>query len=558
MSSTRTARLVAVVIGLAAMSGMALFLACSTPGGGGTADRGSAEDFQVTFPESGDAVLVIERVDGTGSATYFGAADDDADEVTFARLEIETEGATTVVSLDDQGRPTEVAADGTLIAASYNPDGTVNYEVSENGEVLQSGANIPMGELDGSEIVAQIEELGAEVKAIGSYAQLPLDMLSQIGLGRFVTAAITQRGYVNPPKRAISELPVYWCLVDRYRPSDGDVLDLWSRAINLYGVERDQIIAVCMELGGSDEYCTNVSNNSLSAHDAFIQLCEIVGSGWVDDLWDDPDCGCPKLPCPSLFVCTDGQCVPSCTGQEGDCPEGLDCDTDSGQCVGQEDQEDDGTGDDTGDDTGDGEAGVTLSGPEDLAGCWRVTSAHSEEEGAAELKFHAFVLDINEDGDLRSVWFEMENVETTEVGFLEVVRFLEANTGLIGSDVGNAQQSVVVDGATGSITFSFEASDGEDLRGLDIRGITFFSDPVDSFLADTVNGVVFEGSMDTDREFFPPALGDRMRCPQAADDNAIAQEELTEEDVDCGEGTALIMPVLLLGLAGIKLRRSWS
>ena len=86
---------------------------------------------------------------------------------------------------------------------------------------------------------------------------------------------------------------------------------------------------------------------------------------------------------------------------------------------------------------------------------------------------------------------------------------------------------------------------------LDIDEALQSGDPPSSFTYDSVSGQTLEGT------FAPPADGQRADCPDASEDDVVTQEEFEADfDIDlCGSGTALMMPLMLLGLCWLKIRR---
>ena len=86
---------------------------------------------------------------------------------------------------------------------------------------------------------------------------------------------------------------------------------------------------------------------------------------------------------------------------------------------------------------------------------------------------------------------------------------------------------------------------------LDIDDALLSGDPPSSFTSDSVSGQTLEGA------FAPPADGRRADCPDASEDDVVTQEEFEADfDIDiCGAGTALMMPLMLLGLCWLKYRR---
>jgi hypothetical protein len=206
-----------------------------------------------------------------------------------------------------------------------------------------------------------------------------------------------------------------------------------------------------------------------------------------------------------------------------------------------------GDDDDEPDDTG---GGLT---PSDLAGCWRVTMTQSDADGSEEV---VVIYDINGSGDIEAVWAEtdvtLEGV--TETGIVEFVRFVGPNVGLLGAFIQNPNQSVEIDAAgRADITFGFDMMDDESLQHVEISVLdaTLSGSPPTSLMSDNVVGQGIDATISG------PANGSTVGCPDPTEEAVISQEEFAEDfSLEfCGEGTAMMMPLMLLGFAWMKFRR---
>jgi len=313
-----------------------------------------------------------------------------------------------------------------------------------------------------------------------------------------------------------------------------------------------------------DDYCKQLDARAWSAYTASLRLAKYVGATYADSFWDDPDSRCgPDSPCPSGFVCDAGHCVPKCTGPD-DCPEGRKTCQADGLCVAEADDDDEAPPDGDGDDDlppddGGGDGGAISPALEEMIGCWEVTGdSLAEADPDEEFEFRAFVFDIDDEGQLDTVWAKLYVPENGWTVYLETIRFLEENSGVIGIEPGSATQSITADGDDINISFSFEAEEeGEiQVRGLDIRDIVVHASG-DSWSSLNASGTFFEGDT-SGAEAIPNVEGQRITCLLASREDVISQAEIEEmaEDEECGEGILAMMPVLFLGFAGMKLRRS--
>ena len=143
--------------GMAAVWGLciaAILCGCSPSGGGGNggtpsntnandADLGDAE---VTVPETGDTLLTIEEEGEAGSASYDGTDGEADDDVAVTGFTADTGDESFAATFDEQGQPTGATMGTMEVTFTTNPDGTVDYQVTEDGEVVFSGSGISVDE----------------------------------------------------------------------------------------------------------------------------------------------------------------------------------------------------------------------------------------------------------------------------------------------------------------------------------------------------------------------------------------------------------------------------
>ncbi len=211
------------------------------------------------------------------------------------------------------------------------------------------------------------------------------------------------------------------------------------------------------------------------------------------------------------------------------------------------------TCDDVGADGGEpSDSGPTMSAAA-LAGCWR-TTINEVEDGVSEAS--TVILEIDASGNLATLWGEMEFTidDEAQTGLLEFARFTEPNAGLFGSLIQNTDQSVSIDpsgAADISCCFDMVSEDEVAHVEVDIRNAALTGDPPTAFTSSDVSGTSLSGTM------VGPASGSKTTCPDTAQQEVISQEEFaTDFDFElCGEGTAMMMPLMLFGIAWLKWRR---
>ena len=208
---------------------------------------------------------------------------------------------------------------------------------------------------------------------------------------------------------------------------------------------------------------------------------------------------------------------------------------------------------------GDGAGAVPLTA-EDLADCWRVT-VDAGEMNTDDVQFLDFIYDIDSDGNLAQVWIEVKvtTEETSEIAIIEWVRFADTNVGPF-SNITSGLQRITVEGDKVHLLFEYEQDDGEDGMSLRIDNALLSGDPPNMFdaVASDVSGGWSSDGVEEDASR-GPARGQRMEaCPNPASENVITQEDWEDMDFgleDCGEGTAMIMPFMLLGMRFMRHRR---
>ncbi len=332
------------------------FSAASGPGPDEPDDDGddgdTGDDFQVTFPDTGDAVVIIEETNGD-TATFYGSVDEAAGEITYTGFDIETEDGPASVSADDQGRPTEMTMGSVLIEADHNTDGTVDLTLRDGDDVIYSGTNLEIDENLPEDFLAELDAGDGALKPAvpGRTARADSDpcevdsryievKCSQARYETNIKHILNQQGYANYSGTDYCLHPIYNCLVAK--ESNLTLAIKVCTAIRIWDSVRWIMIEECQENYGTVIDCEGAADKATKLMRDFAALAMMAEEGVVEGYWDDPDCGCPAQSCSSSFVCTDGQCVPKCTDKAGDCPSGLVCDTGSGQC--EEDQGEGGDG----------------------------------------------------------------------------------------------------------------------------------------------------------------------------------------------------------------------
>ena len=101
-----------------------------------TTDPPELGDADVQFPESGDAMLMIDEEDGVGCATYLGNVGGDEDPVVLTSLTGSSGDDSFTILFDTDGRPTEIAADSLRLTFEYNTDGTFNCRLFDGDQVV--------------------------------------------------------------------------------------------------------------------------------------------------------------------------------------------------------------------------------------------------------------------------------------------------------------------------------------------------------------------------------------------------------------------------------------
>ena len=314
------------------------------------------EEIEVTFPDTGDAVMIVEDASAGASITYFGTADPDTGEARFTGFEMESAEGTLSVSLDEEGRPTELATESMLITAAYNDDGTVGYELVADGDVSLSGSGTPLADAEMEELALAMEAAASDVTArqlhnqslekVSPYCKtFNMNLCKRIVLAQFVVGAILDRGYKNYVKKRVDlvpllaaahgilELPIYECV-----SKDESAQELAGNicsGVYMEGTMREA--DVTLREGDPEPMYDFIDGlGKVSAAMGFMML---FGDGIAGDYWDKPGCGCkPDDKCGSGFVCNDGECGPSCGGPE-DCPEGRKVCLPDGHCVAETPEE---------------------------------------------------------------------------------------------------------------------------------------------------------------------------------------------------------------------------
>ena len=103
-------------------------------------------DVQVTYPGTGNALIVLEVEGGIGSATLYGTETGQGPALPLTGFTIDTGSGDCVVSLDDQERPLTMTLGTMEVTFTYNQDDSFNYEMKENGVLIYSGAAISTGQ----------------------------------------------------------------------------------------------------------------------------------------------------------------------------------------------------------------------------------------------------------------------------------------------------------------------------------------------------------------------------------------------------------------------------
>ncbi len=321
-----------------------------------------ATEIEVSFPESGDAVMIVEEQVSATSATFYGSIDATTGEMTVTAFDLESDVGTTSVTLDDQERPTEVVMDTLRISAEYNPDGTANLELSEDGVVVSSASSINLED----DVVADalLESSGVATKARAPRAlerywreneaqpkETAEDCIRK-SFFTFTVKAIQGRGYdayhrdqrqaeveLADPQAPVHRLPLFRCL------EEDDGAQLVARRVCqvrvLAGATQQILVDACVEEGNDRLDCLLEAQKILTNLDLLFDFAVWAGEDIADRRWDDPECGCEvQSDCPDTFVCQDKQCVPKCTGPD-DCPEGRKVCESDGRCVAEEGEDED-------------------------------------------------------------------------------------------------------------------------------------------------------------------------------------------------------------------------
>jgi len=96
---------------------------------------------KVSFPNSGDALIVVDEDEGLGSATYFGL--DEGDSVRPTRLIADAGDEVLDVVFDNQARPIDITFARLRFGLAYNDDGTFDLMLSDDAGDRFTEAGIP-------------------------------------------------------------------------------------------------------------------------------------------------------------------------------------------------------------------------------------------------------------------------------------------------------------------------------------------------------------------------------------------------------------------------------
>jgi hypothetical protein len=96
----------------------------------------------VGVPDTGDALMTIDEANGIGSVTYFGVETPTGPGLPLVGFTADTGAGICTVFVDELQRPVHIALGATIIDITYNPDGSFNYELNHENELLYGGNDV--------------------------------------------------------------------------------------------------------------------------------------------------------------------------------------------------------------------------------------------------------------------------------------------------------------------------------------------------------------------------------------------------------------------------------
>ena len=141
---------------LAAVAVCIVFTGCPpSPIDGGSDAADGEEGATITLSDSFGTLVVIQEDEGLGSMTVYGEYDVTLDP-RISGFDVDAGDELLVISLDVEGRPTEVTIGSTTLTLQYNIEESFDYQLYDFGMLVAEGSGVIPGAVNQKKLSAKV------------------------------------------------------------------------------------------------------------------------------------------------------------------------------------------------------------------------------------------------------------------------------------------------------------------------------------------------------------------------------------------------------------------